>query len=122
MANHTLRMEVRYRAQRVDIVGASEIDRVSAAAALSLAVTILLSTLLVWAKEGYEPLHAFMASLSGHHWTTHGIADVTLFVLLGVLFRQLGWAERLSPRQLVVTLVGSVIVAGLGIVGFFLFF
>ena len=109
MANRSLRMEVRYHERRVGIAGAAEIDRVSAAAALSLAVTVLLSTLLVWAKESHEPLHAFMASLSGHHWTTHGIAAVALFVLLGVLIHQLGWAERLSPRQLVVTLVGSVI-------------
>jgi len=113
---------VHYREQRVRIAGASELERVSAAGALSLVVTLLFSTLLVWAKESYEPLHAFMASLTGHHWTTHGLVDVALFALLGLLFHQLGWAERIGPRLLVMTLIGSVIAAGLGIVGYFLCF
>ena len=122
MAHHSLRMGVRYRERRVSVAAVSELDRVSAACALSLAATVLFSTLLVWAKEAYAPLHALMTSLTGHHWTTHGLVDVVLFALLAALFHRLGLAERMRPQRLVAALVGSVIVAGLGIVGFFLFF
>ena len=37
-------------------------------------------------KEFSGQLHKFMASLTGHHWTTHGIIDVVLVVVLGLIF------------------------------------
>jgi hypothetical protein len=121
MADQTVSIEGRHREQG-RVADAPELDRASAACALSVSVTLLFSTLLTWAKETYEPLHAFMASLTGHHWTTHGIVDVVLFVLLAIVFHRLGLAGRISPQQLVGMLVASVIVAGMGVVGFFLFF
>jgi hypothetical protein len=118
----TLHMEARHREQQVRAAGPSALDPVSAACALSVAVTLLLSTLLVWAKESYAPLHAFMASLTGHHWTTHGVADVLLLALLAVAFHRLGLAQRIAAQRLVMALIASVVVAGLGIAAFFVVF
>lgn len=100
----------------------SSLDRVSAALALSAAVTVVFNTLLAWVKDAYEPLNTFMAHLFGHHWTTHGIFDVVLFVVLGVVFLNLGTAQRISPNRLVGTLVGAVIAAGLGLAAWFVLF
>jgi hypothetical protein len=118
----TLHMDARHREQQVRAAEPSALDPVSAACALSVAVTLLLSTLLVWAKESYAPLHAFMASLTGHHWTTHGVADVLLLALLAVAFHRLGLAQRIAAQRLVMALIASVIVAGLGIAAFFVIF
>lgn len=100
----------------------SQLDPVSAAFALSAAVTVVFNTLLAWVKDAYEPLNTFMAHLSGHHWTTHGIADVLLFVVLGFVFLSSGVASRMNPPRLVATLVGAVVAAGLGLVAWFVLF
>jgi hypothetical protein len=107
---------------KASVSGTSQLDRVSAAFALSAAVTVVFNTLLAWVKDAYEPLNTFMAHLSGHHWTTHGIADVLLFVALGFVFLNSGVASRMNPSRLVATLVGAVIVAGLGLAAWFVMF
>lgn len=119
MAQHTLRLQAERLKTRRNITTASALDRVSAAYAMAAALTIVFNTILTWAKEAYQPLHAFMASLTGHHWTTHGIADVVLFVVLGLAFVNWGVAARMAPQRLIGTLIGAVVVAGLGLVGFF---
>jgi hypothetical protein len=121
MAN-TVRLRAEYRETRIDVGRMSELDRASSAYALSAAVTVVFSTILTWAKETYAPLHDFMASLTGHHWTTHGIAAVAVFLLLGLAFLNWRVAERISPHRLIVALIGAVMAAGVGLVGFFALF
>ena len=70
----------------------TQLDCVSAAFALSAAVTVVFNPLRAWVKDAYEPLNKFMAHLSGHHWTMHGLADVLLFVVLGLVFLNFGAA------------------------------
>ena len=122
MANHALRIDVPAGAAPASVSSTSALDRVSAAFALSAAVTVVFNTLLAWVKDAYDPLNKFMAHLSGHHWTTHGLADVLLFVVLGFVFLNLGTAQRMSPNRLVGTLVGAVIAAGLGLAAWFVLF
>ena len=47
-----------------------KLDRVSAAFALSASITFIFNTLLAWVKDSVPALNSFMASLTGHHWTT----------------------------------------------------
>jgi hypothetical protein len=47
---------------------------------LAAAITVLFNTALAWAKDAYAPLNTFLQSLTGHHWTTHGLADLLLFL------------------------------------------
>jgi len=84
-----------------------------AAFGLAAAITILFNTLLAWVKDAYEPLNAFMASLTGHHWRTHGIVDVVVFVALGYIFLASGF--RIGGARLAALLAGAVIVAGGGL-------
>jgi hypothetical protein len=118
MANHALNLDASAMGTRTEteVVG---LDRVSKAYALSAAVTVIFNTLLAWIKDAYDPLNTFMAHLMGHHWTTHGVLDVLLFIALGYVFLSLGTAERMAPKRLAAILVGSVVVASLGLAGWF---
>lgn len=82
---------------------------------LAAAVAVLFNTLLAWAKDAYEPLNAFMKSLTGHHWTTHGLADLLVFFVLALIFEKSRIAEKIDPNRLISILVGAVLVAGLGL-------
>jgi flagellar biosynthesis protein FlhB len=94
-------------------------ESMAAAFALSAVVVIIFSTALAWIKDAYEPLNTFMASLTGHHWTTHGLVDVALFFLLGWLFLA-GRTVQGITNSLIWAIIISVIVAGSGLAGWFL--
>jgi len=48
--------------------------------------------LLSFVKDSYEPMNALMKAMTGHHWITHGLADVIVFVLVGGLLLARGSA------------------------------
>lgn len=98
------------------------LDKRSAAFALAAAVAVLFNTALAWVKDAYAPLNTFMAHLFGHHWTTHGLFDLAVFVALGLLFNSTGIASRIEPQRLVAMLFAAVVIAGLGLAGWFLLF
>src|SRR5947209_2807486 len=98
----------------------SNLDRTSAALALAAAITVIFNTGLAWIKDSYAPLNSFMAHLTGHHWITHGLADVILFAVLGAIFVKSGSAEKISANGLLLTLVIAVAAAGFGLAGWFL--
>ncbi len=85
---------------------------------LSYAITSILSALLVVLKESNESILQLMVSLTGHHWVTHGLLSVLLFVVLGAILsrRNIG----VSGNTLIASVVGSTIVSGLIIAGFFI--
>lgn len=93
-------------------------ERTAAAFGLSAAITVVFNTLLAWIKDAYPPLNSFMASLTGHHWRTHGIVVVAVFFLLGWLFMSRGAAPHITDR-LIIGLAAAVVVAGLGLAGWF---
>jgi hypothetical protein len=120
MANHVLTTEATFvPSTTVPAVSAGQLDRTTTAFGLAAAVTCVFNTLLAWIKDAYEPLNSFMASLTGHHWTTHGIADVLLFVALGFALLNTGIPDRVSARGLVTTLIASVVGSGLGLLVWF---
>jgi hypothetical protein len=90
--------------------------------ALAAAVTVLFNTVLAWAKDSYAPLNAFMKSLTGHHWTTHGLADIAVFVGLGLIFQKTHTAEKMDPNRVISLLVWAVVAAGLGLALWYVFF
>lgn len=99
-----------------------KLDRASAAFALAAAITVIFNTALAWIKDAYDPLNEFMKSLTGHHWTTHGLVDIVLFFALGLIFMNTGGASRINPNRLVVILVGASVVAALGLAAWFVLF
>jgi hypothetical protein len=82
---------------------------------LAAAITVLFNTGLAWAKDAYPPLNDFMKSLSGHHWTTHGLADLIVFLGLAFIFVKTRVAEKIDPNRLIGALIGAVVIAGLGL-------
>ena len=95
-------------------------NKASSAFALSAAIACLFNTALAWAKDAYAPLNKFMAGLTGHHWITHGLADLIVFVGLGLVFMKT--ADKIKPERLVSILVWSVAAASLGLFAWFLLF
>ena len=87
----------------------------SAAFAMSAAVTILFNTALTCVKDAYPPLTQFMNRLTGHNWTTQGLADVVVFLGLGLIFSKTSLAAGVSPSRLTSLLVSAVVGAGAGL-------
>jgi uncharacterized membrane protein SirB2 len=93
----------------------AKLGRTSAGFAMAAAVTILFSTVLACVKDAYKPLNNFMNTEAWHNWIAHGLIDVILFILLGMIFSKSGVAERIAPHRLISFLVAAVIVAGFGL-------
>jgi hypothetical protein len=94
----------------------------AAAFGAASAITVLFNVVLAFVKDAYVPLNTLMAHLTGHHWITHGLADVLLFVALGWLFAARGIpAGGLTPG-LVTTLGAAVVIAGAALGGWFILF
>lgn len=84
-------------------------------------VAVVFNTLLAWVKDSYPPLNAAMKQITGHHWITHGLAVVLVFFVVGfVLSRRSGDAIQ-GVYTPIVVLCGAVVIAGLGLAGWFLF-
>jgi uncharacterized membrane protein SirB2 len=93
----------------------AKLGRSSAGFAMAASITVLFSTALAWAKDAYKPLNSLMNALAWHNWITHGIADVILFVGLGLIFSKTGWVERIASNRVIMFLVAAVVVAGAGL-------
>ncbi len=99
-----------------------QLGRASAAFALAAAIACVFNTGLAWAKDANPPLNNFMASLTGHHWITHGLADCIVFVGLGAIFMKTSAANKIGPNRLVSILIWAVVVSSLGLFAWYLFF
>ena len=97
------------------IADAPRLGPAASAFALAAVIAVLFNTSLAWAKDAYHPLARFMGSVTGHDWTTQGLADVVLFLGLGLVFRKAGWAGKMDPRRLISLLATAVVVAGVGL-------
>src|SRR4051794_4461313 len=102
------------------ITNAPRLDRASAASALSASVAIIFNTLLAWLKDTVPAVNSAMAAVSGHHWTTHSLLDLIVFVGLGFYFMSAGTADRMSGPTLIKYVIGSSVLGGLGLLGWFL--
>lgn len=94
----------------------------SAAFALAAAIACVFNTALAWAKDAYAPLNTFMASLTGHQWITHGLADCIVFAGLGLIFMNTPVANKTDPNRLISILIWAVVAASLGLFAWFLSF
>jgi hypothetical protein len=88
---------------------------------LAAAITVLFNTALAWAKDSLPALNNFMKSLTGHHWTTHGLVDLALFIVLGLIFTKSEAVSKIDPDRLTTALIGTVMVASLGLAIWYVF-
>lgn len=82
--------------------GESQLSPAASAFGISAIVTILFSTLLAIAQDISPVVHKILEHLAGHHWTAHGLLDVVLFYLLGMVLWRGG--VRRDGMQLAVAL------------------
>ena len=93
----------------------ARLSNTSAAFGLAAAITGLFNTALACVKDAYHPLNNFMNGIAGHNWTTQALADIILFIGLGLIFSAMHFAERVRANGLVSFLVAAVVVAGGGL-------
>ena len=79
-------------------------------------IAVIFNALLLMLKESVPGVQDFMKAL-GHHWISHGAFVLIVFVGLGIYFSNSG--KEMSGSSLVNWIVGSTILGGLMIVGWF---
>lgn len=84
---------------------------------ISYSITSIFSALLVVLKESNESVHGLLVALTGHHWVTHGLLNLILFVVLGVVLSRR--EINMSGDTLTKLVVGSTILGGLIIALYF---
>ncbi len=89
---------------------------------LSLALASVVNGLLVVAKEKIPAVMTGMQKLTGHHWVTHVVVVMAVFVVCGFLFGRLngGQGPKISAGGLIGTVVLGVVLGGGMIVAFYL--
>jgi len=91
---------------------------------LSAAIVNIFNGLLVILKESNpDTLLAWMKAATSHHWITHGLIDLVLFVAIGFILSRTngGKGPSVAANALIAILVLSVVVGYAIIAGFFLF-
>ena len=96
-------------------VDGSKLSLASGAFAMAAALTVLFNTALSWAKDAYRPLLIWMNGIAGHNWTTQGLADLILFLGLGLIFAKSHWTKGIAANKLILFLTVSVAIAGVGL-------
>ena len=89
---------------------------------LSLVISSVINALLVIVKEKSPVVQAEMKKLTGHHWVTHSVVVVVVFVVLGYLLALVrgGRGMTMTANTLIKTIVAGILVAGVMIVAFYL--
>jgi hypothetical protein len=89
---------------------------------LALVISTIFTSLFVVLKETNKGLKEGLASILGHHWTTHGAITIILFIVMGVLLSGLRTEENwgINARKLTIAIVGGTVLGGLIISSFFL--
>lgn len=95
------------------------LDDLSVGFGLSFLVASIFNGLLIVAKESCAPLKAGMKSLFGHHWTTHGIFVIVLFLVLGYIFSKTNLVKKIDADKTSGLVIAGTVLGGLIIVGFF---
>jgi hypothetical protein len=100
----------------------SKLSLASGAFAMAAALTVLFNTALSWAKDAYRPLLVWMNGIAGHNWTTQGLADLILFLGLGLIFAKSHWTESIAANKLILFLTVAVAIAGVGLFAWYALF
>jgi hypothetical protein len=77
---------------------------------LSAAVTILFNTALACIKDSVPAVFQAMVSLTGHHWITQSLANLTVFIVIGVALLITGL--RLDGNRLAAFVAVAAVVGG----------
>jgi hypothetical protein len=94
----------------------------SAAFGMAAGITALFNTALACVKDAYRPLQNLMNAIAGHNWTTQGLADLILFVGLGLILSKTSMTQTVKPGRVISFLFVAVAVAGVGLFAWYAVF
>jgi hypothetical protein len=95
-------------------------NKYSAGFGLSLVVTNILSAVILLFKEINANAMSAMKSALGHHWTTHGVILIGVFVVLGFIFSGMKLGTKWDSQKMLKYIIWAVIISGVITAGFFL--
>jgi hypothetical protein len=98
------------------------ISKYSVSFGLSLAAASVINALLVVAKEKSPSVMAGLQRLTGHHWISHAVIVVVLFVAFGSILALPNQRQgiKITGNRLIGLLLSGVVVGAVIIVGFYL--
>jgi hypothetical protein len=101
----------------------SQLSKYTTSFGLAVVLASVANAVLVVIKEKSPAVQSAMQKLTGHHWVTHSVIVIGLFVLCGWFFAQpnSGQGIKLTANRLIRTLVLGVATGALIIFGFYLF-
>jgi hypothetical protein len=99
------------------------VSRYTASFGLSLIVACIFNALLVVIKEKSPATMAWMKKTSGHHWATHTLLSLAVFIGLGLILAKAnkGKGTTCNAKSLAGFMIGSVILGAVIISGYYLF-
>ena len=97
----------------------SRLDGAIAAFGISASAAIVFNTLLAWVKDSVPAVNDAMKAMSGHHWRTHGLLDIAVFLVVGLILMQR--RVTISGNGLLALLIAAVAIGGGGLAGWFAF-
>ena len=100
----------------------TELGKYTRSFGLSLGITSFLSALLVILKETHEDtVLAWMKTATLHHWVTHGLINLAVFVVLGLVLSRPnnGNGVKIPTNVLAICIAGAVVISGILIAAFF---
>ncbi len=86
---------------------------------LSLVVTNLFNAVVLVIKEVSAPVMNAMKAALGHHWITHAVLLIFVFIILGVVFSVYEVAAKWDSRKMTYYIIGSVVISVVIITVFF---
>ncbi len=101
---------------------APKLSRTSGGFAASAAIVVLLNTIVACAKDASLPLKKLLASPTGSDWTTQGLVDVIVFIVLGLILSNTSLSEKMTSKRLISFLVAAVVIAGVGLFAWYIFY
>jgi hypothetical protein len=98
----------------------TQMDKYAAGFGLSLIVTSLLNAAILLIKETNDGIIKAMKAAMGHHWTTHGVIIIVVFVLLGFIFSYMKLETKWDSQRMLKYIIWAVIISGAVCAGFYL--
>ncbi|OGP67739.1 MAG: hypothetical protein A2W27_06150 [Deltaproteobacteria bacterium RBG_16_44_11] len=106
--------------KKINIKNKTNSDKYFVGFGLSLVVTILLNAIILLFKEISTNVMSAMKSALGHHWTTHGVILIVVFVVLGFILSNVKLKTEWNSQRMLKYIIWAVIISTVIIAGFFL--
>jgi hypothetical protein len=106
--------------KKINIKNKTNVDKYFVGFGLSLVVTILLNAVILLFKEISTNVMNAMKAALGHHWTTHGVILIVVFVVLGFILSNVKLKTKWDSQRMLKYIIWAVIISTAIIAGFFL--